>query len=531
MAFGATAANASVGCDNVNAGAFDKVLTSVGPVALPDLEIINDGPFDAGDVLHVQVQMAVSGTGQFTAVTGITIDVTGGNINFLTVNNVGNFNQDYTIPLAGMRLFNYTLAFVPHALNLGATATMTVTVTCTAFVAPGPGPGPGPGGSGSAGAISPLASSMELATVIALRSSATSFSDSVNGHVAQTLFGRPRVQLSRSGFYAQLASLRPQRPPFPMPSPLPPPVPPGPPPPPPGARTVPAPVMADSLAPPAPLIATAAAPTIRRAGERRAAVRHSRWSAWISGRGNVFESKQPTTGLTGYVASGWVGGDYRLSEDALLGAVLGYERSALEFGGTGARITSNGAALGAYAGLRLHRSVIASLSGAWMSTRYEGDGQGVTAKLRAQRMLVSADVVGTWRAGAWRFSPRIGGFFAWEIQTEGVDSAGGALARKHYMVGRAHFGPEIGRSFSVSRERIVIEPFAMMRGEFDFGASTGLQTPNGALGGAGLSARAGGGVNLRIRERIAIRLEGQYEGIGRADLTGWSTLAQFSLSF
>jgi hypothetical protein len=38
-------------------------------------------------------------------------------------------------------------------------------------------------------------------------------------------------------------------------------------------------------------------------------------------------------------------------------------------------------------------------------------------------------------------------------------------------------------------------------------------------------------VNLEIRERILIRIEGQYEGIGRQDLTGWSALGRRTLGF
>jgi len=266
--------------------------------------------------------------------------------------------------------------------------------------------------------------------------------------------------------------------------------------------------------------------TIDACGGESCAVRS--WNGWFDSRGistNDWTSQQNALGLVALA-----GADYKVAPWLALGLSVGFETFNTYLGGPGLRISTAGATLQPYAGVRLDPNIFLSTFVGVTRLNYRTEPVfGAFAEFDAWRVMAGVAVAGVWHEGGWRLQPSVDFTWASERQSAYVDRFGTSVAAQTVNYGRLSAGPEIGYRFDFGD--FSLEPFVLVRGNLDFTPSSAvlISPQNGGLYGGG-SASAGLGLVLRAGG-MTLRADSAYESLGVRGIDQWYVRIRGGWSF
>lgn len=251
------------------------------------------------------------------------------------------------------------------------------------------------------------------------------------------------------------------------------------------------------------------------------------FNVWIDGRALAVGSGE----ADGSIYSVLGGADYLVAPNLLLGVAVGHEGYDLDTGIAAGRFRGRGYTAGPYAGVLLGNALVFDIWAAGTFLNYRISESGVSGDFDARRWFVSANLTGTWRLGRWRIAPRLSLHYAEEHQSSYNDSAGTSVSRQSVHLGRFAFGPEIGYAIGEIGPFRAVEPFVVLRGEYDFARNGEFTLNNGTVVDPGrLGARLSFGANGNLG-RIKLHIEGNYNSIGRSGQNVWGGALRLSLPF
>lgn len=255
------------------------------------------------------------------------------------------------------------------------------------------------------------------------------------------------------------------------------------------------------------------------------------FNVWFEGRALSAEGGRSGTRFDGTLYSVLGGFDYRIDDRLLAGVAVGHEGYDLDTGMPDGRFRGRGFTVGPYIGILVADALVLDVWAGGTFLDYRIREAGIAGEFDAQRWFVSANLTGTWRYGRWRIAPRVSVLYAEEKQPSYADSAGALVASQTIRLGRFAFGPEIGHAIGTVGPFMDVETFAALRGEYDF-AQDGAETlNNGVVVDSGrLGARVAFGASGSLG-RLRLRIEGNYNSIGRSDQNVWGGAIRVSLPF
>ncbi|WP_198151067.1 autotransporter outer membrane beta-barrel domain-containing protein [Hyphomicrobium sulfonivorans] len=247
----------------------------------------------------------------------------------------------------------------------------------------------------------------------------------------------------------------------------------------------------------------------------------SPWDIWVEGRYSAFDDDTANFNRSGHVGLLYVGGDYRVTENMIVGVLAQFDWAKDETGALQSKIDGNGWMIGPYMSARVHQNIYLDVRAAWGRSSNDLDLAGTTGAFDTSRWLVQATLAGNWAYGAWRITPSADLGYASENVDGFPDSTGTFIPGQTVSLGRLQFGPEIGYRLRQTADAL-IEPFAAIKGVWDFD-DTRAAFVNGVVVGPGeFWGRLQGGLNVVTAGGIYVRGLASWDGMGAGDYNGYT---------
>ncbi|MDH4983783.1 autotransporter outer membrane beta-barrel domain-containing protein [Hyphomicrobium sp. D-2] len=247
----------------------------------------------------------------------------------------------------------------------------------------------------------------------------------------------------------------------------------------------------------------------------------SPWDIWVEGRYSAFDDDTANLGRSGHVGLLYVGGDYRVTENMIVGVLAQFDWAKDETGALQSKIDGNGWMIGPYMSARVHQNIYLDVRAAWGRSSNDLALAGATGAFDTSRWLVQGTLAGNWAYDAWRITPSADLAYASENADGFTDSTGTFIAGQKVSLGRLQFGPEIGYRIRHTADAF-IEPFAAIKGVWDFD-DTRAAFVNGVVVGPGeFWGRLQGGLNVVTAGGVYVRGMASWDGMGAGDYNGYT---------
>ena len=165
------------------------------------------------------------------------------------------------------------------------------------------------------------------------------------------------------------------------------------------------------------------------------------FDVWMEGAVAHFSDGSDQSERHGHLGVVYVGADYRLSRNVLVGALVQYNQTSHDFDALQAGGSDSGWMVGPYATVRLSNNLFFQARAAWGKTDVKVDLDSTHQdSFDAERWLVRGTLLGQWRWGPWQFRPRASVGYIEEHQD------GYELARRHDPEPDRRAGPGQGRT-------------------------------------------------------------------------------------
>lgn len=246
----------------------------------------------------------------------------------------------------------------------------------------------------------------------------------------------------------------------------------------------------------------------------------SPWDIWVEGRYSAFDDDNGNLGRDGHVGVLYVGGDYRVAENIIVGVLAQFDWSKDDSGVLSSKVDGSGWMIGPYMSARIHENIYFDLRAAWGRSDNDIDIANATGSFDTSRWLIKGTLAGNWMHDAWRITPSADLAYVTESADAFTDSAGTLVSGQDVSLGRLQFGPEVGYRFAHSNDSF-IEPFIALKGVWDF------DDPNVAINGfvvgpGAFWGRLQGGLNVVTSNGLNVRGLASWDGIGAGDYNGYT---------
>lgn len=225
----------------------------------------------------------------------------------------------------------------------------------------------------------------------------------------------------------------------------------------------------------------------------------------------------------------YVGVDYLLRPDILVGALLQFDSMEENSAQFGSRAKGHGWMAGPYVAARLTSNVFFDARALWGTSDNNTTPFGnTTDEFETKRWMTQANLSGNWEYGPWHLMPTIGVSYYEDRQKAYVDSNGVVIQGQTVSLGRLVFGPEVAYRFKAA-DGSTIEPSLALEGVWDF-AQDGEITVNGTtVSSDGLRGRIRAGLGLISPWGYTIRALGTLDGLGDSDLQSYTGQLQVNM--
>jgi outer membrane autotransporter protein len=243
----------------------------------------------------------------------------------------------------------------------------------------------------------------------------------------------------------------------------------------------------------------------------------SPFDVWVEGAVAHFSDGSDQSERHGHLGVLYVGADYRLAPNLLVGALVQFNQTSHSFDALDSSGRDTGWMVGPYATVRLTPNLFFQARAAWGKSDVKLDLDDThTDSFDAERWLVRGTLLGPWRWGPWQFRPRASVGYIEERQESYVSSLGGAVPGQSVALGQAKFGPEFAYRYRLANGSIV-EPNLLVEGIWNFLRDGGVLNLDDLAGGDKLRGRAEAGVTLRTPRGASFGASVSYDGIGSTD--------------
>lgn len=247
----------------------------------------------------------------------------------------------------------------------------------------------------------------------------------------------------------------------------------------------------------------------------------SPWDIWVEGRYSAFDDDNGNLDRDGHVGVLYVGGDYRVAGNMIVGALIQFDWSKDDSDVLASTVDGNGWMIGPYLSARIHENIYFDLRAAWGRSSNDLTLGTTTGGFDTSRWLVKGTLAGNWLYDAWRFTPSAELAYVEESQDAFTNSAGTFIAGQDVSLGRLQFGPEIGYRFAHSADTF-IEPFAAIKGVWDFDNPNVAIVDGFVVGPGDFWGRLEGGLNVITTSGWYLRGLASWDGVGSDDYSGYT---------
>lgn len=245
----------------------------------------------------------------------------------------------------------------------------------------------------------------------------------------------------------------------------------------------------------------------------------SPWNLWVEGRYSGFNDDKANLGRDGHVGVLYVGGDYLVTRDMIIGALVQFDWAKDSSDVLQSNVDGNGWMAGPYLSARIHENIYLDLRAAWGRSSNDVDVAAATGSFDTSRWLVKGTLAGNWLYGPWRFTPSAELAYIKESADAFANSAGTLVSGQDVALGRLQFGPEIGYRFAHTRD-MLIEPFAALKGVCD---NPNIAIVDGVVVGPGdFWGRLEGGLTVVTASGWNVRGLASWDGVGASDYSGYT---------
>lgn len=243
----------------------------------------------------------------------------------------------------------------------------------------------------------------------------------------------------------------------------------------------------------------------------------SPFDIWVEGSFAGFGDGSGASERHGHWGVLFVGADYRVSRDLLVGALLQFDSSQQEFETLASNARSSGWMAGPYATLRLSNNLFFQARAAWGKSTVElGFDGSPDDRFDADRWLVRGTLIGQWRAGPWQLRPRISVGYMEERQETYQSSLGVIVPEQTLALGQVKGGPEISYRHKMA-DGTVIEPSLLLEVVWNFMEDPGVVAIDDQVFGEEVRGRAEAGLMVHMRGGVGLGASVSYDGIGASD--------------
>lgn len=252
-----------------------------------------------------------------------------------------------------------------------------------------------------------------------------------------------------------------------------------------------------------------------------AAAPTSPWDLWVEGRYSAFNDDNGNLGRDGHLGVLYVGGDYRVSQNMIVGMLGQFDWAKDESDALSSKVEGDGWMIGPYLSAQIHQNIYFDLRAAWGQSSNDLTLGTTTGDFDTSRWLVKGTLAGNWVYGGWRITPSAELAYITENQSAFVNSAGTVVRSQDVSLGRLQFGPEFGYRIAQSADTF-IEPFVALKGVWDFD-NPDVAIINGEVIGAGdFWGRLQGGLNVATTNGWSVRGLASWDGVGASDYNGYT---------
>ena len=253
------------------------------------------------------------------------------------------------------------------------------------------------------------------------------------------------------------------------------------------------------------------------AASRAAPPARPAFDVWVEGAISRFSDGSDQSERHGQVGVVYVGADYRLSPNVLIGTLVQFNETSHDFDSLQAGGSDSGWMIGPYATVRLSNNLFFQARAAWGKTDVKVDLDSTHQdSFDAERWLVRGTLLGQWRWGSWQFRPRASVGYIEEHQDSYDSSLGVTIPSQTVALGQAKAGPEIAYRYRLGNGSIV-EPSLLVEGVWNFLRDGGSLNIDDIAAGDKIRGRAEAGLSLRTRGGTAFGAAVSYDGIGSSD--------------
>jgi outer membrane autotransporter protein len=250
---------------------------------------------------------------------------------------------------------------------------------------------------------------------------------------------------------------------------------------------------------------------------RRPPPAKSPFDIWAEGSFARFEDGNEASQREGHWGVLFVGADYRVSRDLLIGALASFDDAQQDLTGLASKARSTGWMVGPYATMRLTNNLFFQARAAWGKSTHElGFDGSPEDRFDADRWLVRGTLIGQWRWGPWQLRPRISVGYIEELQETYQSSLGVVVPEQKVTLGQVKGGPEVSYRYKLA-DGTVIEPSLLLEGVWNFTQDAGVGAIDDLAFGEDLRARIEAGVMVYLRGGLSVGAAVSYDGIGASD--------------
>ncbi|MEO8421148.1 MAG: autotransporter outer membrane beta-barrel domain-containing protein [Hyphomicrobium sp.] len=247
----------------------------------------------------------------------------------------------------------------------------------------------------------------------------------------------------------------------------------------------------------------------------------SPWDIWVEGRYSSFSDDAGNIDRDGHVGLIYVGGDYRVAENMIVGVLAQFDWAKDDSGVLASKVDGNGWMIGPYMSAQIHQNIYFDLRAAWGRSDNDLTIGTTTGAFDTSRWLVKGTLAGNWMYDAWRITPTAELAYVTESQDAFTNSAGTFVPGQDVSLGRLQFGPEIGYRFAHTADTF-IEPFAAIKGVWDFDNPNVAIIDGFVVGPGDFWGRLEGGLNVMTADGWLVRGLASWDGVGSNDYSGYT---------
>jgi len=248
---------------------------------------------------------------------------------------------------------------------------------------------------------------------------------------------------------------------------------------------------------------------------------YSPWDIWVEGRYSAFDDDNGRLDRSGHVGVLYVGGDYRVAENMIVGALVQVDWAKDDSAILQSKVDGTGWMIGPYLSMQVHENIYFDLRAAWGRSSNDIDVAAASASFDTSRWLVRGTLAGNWVQDAWRFTPSAELAYVEERADAFTNSAGTFVPGQTVSLGRLQFGPEMGYRFRHTANSF-LEPFAAIRGVWDFDNPDVAIIDGFVVGPGDFWGRLEGGLNWVTADGLFVRASASWDGMGASGYDGYT---------